>query len=81
MQPWSRQADRLRVQLAGVQYVLDTTTQALALNKDRPFIYGEIVSFLRVQARQASMAMAAEIQHEQRCRHSWCGGGASSQTL
>ena len=34
------------VQLAGVQYVLDTVTQALALNKDRTFIYGEIVSFL-----------------------------------
>ena len=31
------------VQLAGVQYVLDTVTQALALNPDRTFIYGEIV--------------------------------------
>ena len=32
------------MQLAGVQYVLDTVTQALALNQDRTFIYGEIVS-------------------------------------
>ena len=32
------------MQLAGVQYVLDTVTQALALNQDRTFIYGEIVN-------------------------------------
>ena len=32
------------LQVAGVQYVLDTVVQTLLANKDRTFIYGEIVS-------------------------------------
>ena len=34
------------VQLAAVQYILDTVVQALAANPDRKFVYGEMVSLL-----------------------------------
>ena len=47
------------MQLAGVQYVLDTVNAALALNKDRTFIYGEIVS--RSRARWLHPGLAAEV--------------------
>lgn len=33
------------IQVAGVQTILDSVTQALADNPDRKFVYGEMVSF------------------------------------
>ncbi|KAK9786492.1 hypothetical protein WJX73_000911 [Symbiochloris irregularis] len=38
---------RQDIQLAGVQYVLDTVIPSLVANKDRSFIYGEIAFFVR----------------------------------
>lgn len=33
----------LYLQVAGVQYILDTVVQALAANPQRKFVYGEMV--------------------------------------
>ena len=55
------------VQLAGVQYVLDTVTQALALNKDRTFIYGEIVSIALPLARSFCKTLARNMDDVTRC--------------
>jgi hypothetical protein len=49
------------IQVAGVQYILDTVVQALAANRERKFVYGEMV---RRAGEDAALSFASH--------HLWC---------
>ena len=49
------------LQLAAVQYILDTVVQALAANPDRKFVYGEMVSWPRIASTSLPYMLATDL--------------------